>query len=157
MAYIRIKSSSSQLNELTLETPVQEDILYFARIIYQKLGSRVQNQTLEREEDPTTYFSKLLNLLDDYDAELNGTPEFDELNSAIAQLDEYLGNLGDSVQYPYQEDFQFFPPWIDPKEPNIIRTVHVYSNGEPVNNVVVDNGSGDMVQVVTIHIDNRRT
>ena len=100
MANIRVKSSSNQLNELTLETPVQEDILDFARIIYQKLGSRVQNQTLEKEEEPTTYFSKLINLLDDYDRTKYGTPEFNELNSAVAQLDEYLGGLGELFQYP---------------------------------------------------------
>ena len=156
MANIRIRSSSSQLNELTLETPLQENILYFARIIYQKLGSRIQNQTLEREKEPTTYFSKLLNLLDDYDAKFNGTPEFDELNSAIAQLDEYLGGLGELFIYPYQEDFQYTPQWLDPTEPHNIRAVCVYDQGEPINNVVVNNGSGDMVQVVTIHLDTRR-
>ena len=156
MANIRVKSSSNQLNGLTLETPVQEDILDFARIIYQKLGSRVQNQTLEKEEEPTTYFSKLINLLDDYDRTEYGTPEFNELNSAVAQLDEYLGGLGELFQYPYQEDFQYTPQWLDVTEPHDIRAVHIYNAGEPINNVVVDNGSGDMVQVVTIHIDNRR-
>jgi len=89
----------------------------------------------------------VLNLLDDYSREIEN-PEFKIKDTVIAQIDEYLGELGQTKHYPYKEDIQWIPLWIDVNEPSDTRYVYTFDEDGVAESYVTADG----LQVATYNI-----
>ncbi len=92
--------------------------LKFDRIIYQSLGSLVQNKKLlelyDENKIPLSY-RRTLDELNDLYLKTN-YPELATniiVKEGIVSLDSYLGSLGIDVDYPYSKDIKNIPVWLD--------------------------------------------
>ena len=77
------------------------------KIVYKLLGDLTNNKTLERPTEIKTKYDRWLVDMDNYS---NGLIE---PTQALLDLDEYLGALGITAEYPFKEDVFDSEPWVD--------------------------------------------
>jgi len=80
--------------------------IHFSREFYQRLGSLTLNKTLKADYEAGLLPKEYTRFLDEI-SQL-GTAS----NSAMVELDQYLGSLGMTEEYPYSKDSLNIPAWI---------------------------------------------
>ena len=99
-----------------LDVPVTSDAttLRMPRSVYQKLGSLIKNKTLLADYLANKLSPEYAKILYDlgvlYDKKYYNNAL--EVSVDIVALDEYLGALGSTEEYPYDKDAQSIAPWV---------------------------------------------
>jgi len=88
---------------------VVKDSIRISREIYQKLGSFVKNKQLSTEYTLGSVTGSYKEFLDNMDNLFLGKPCID----GTKEIDEYLGSLGVTHEYPYNKDTLSINAWID--------------------------------------------
>lgn len=146
---IKLTSSSSVFSGVEIDTLLEDaDKLKLSRILYQKLGSLTKNRELTRDDTNTTEFDRLINLLDDYSATVED-PSFKLNDTVISEIDEYLGVLGITEEYPYRKDSQFIPLWVDIESQDSERPLAVFVDGVEID-LIVDSEENQLVHLTGV-------
>ena len=115
--------------------------LSLSRNIYQQLGDLTANKSLTRPTIITNEFDRWITAMDDY---ASGAIE---PTQAFKDLDEYLGTLGLTREYPFKKDGYSIEPWVDIDGQEPTRNVSTFDvNLQVEDNVVY---GGDNVIYVT--------
>ena len=92
--------------------------IHMSRAVYQTLGSRTLNKTIIDKYDNeqlTKEYTDTLNDLNDLFLKKNYPTLAANIvvKEGIVEIDEYLGSLGVSQDYPYAKDIINIPAWLD--------------------------------------------
>lgn len=108
-----------------------QDTLSLAREIYQGLSDVQRMKSLTRPTEIRTEFDKFITMMDDYSLG-NITP-----SEAEIAINEYLGSLGLTEEYPFIQDTFVADNWMDPEAQDAIRNVSLLDeNLDPTDNIV---------------------
>lgn len=143
--FVKLTNSSSTFARIEADTPI-EDKLKLSRVLYQHLGSLVKNRELTQDITNPNEFNRLLNLLNEY-AETITDPTFQENDTVISEIDEYLGSLGVTEDYPYAKDAQSIPLWVDSTSQEPTRDLYVYVDG--IATEAITDSTGEQLVHVT--------
>ena len=92
------------------------------RIFYQKLGSLVSNRKLDilyaENKIPLEYRRFLDDMNELYLIYANdpNASHIDDVREGIVKIDDWLGTLGDTDEYPYQKDWMNVVDWLEAPE-----------------------------------------
>lgn len=99
------------LSEKTISKPYILDLastkLSISRILYKHLGSVMRCSAVVYREKPNSFYQEFLNDMQYLDNIINGDPETRlsaEDETALRELDKYLGGLGITEKYPISRD-----------------------------------------------------
>jgi hypothetical protein len=105
---------------------IGNDQLSLDRLVYRKLGSLTDNKVITRPESADTDFHRFLldmNNLHKYKYYKDIVSDYKLPTPDIIALDEYLGTLGVTENYPFISDRQDIPAWFDYEEPHEVRVL----------------------------------
>ncbi len=111
------------------------DDLILDRVTYKKLSSLTDNKIIQ---NPTGKDSEYDRFLLDMDTILKGT----NTDAGVALLDQYLGNLGVTIDYPFRDDTYGIESWIDVEDQSPTRNVIADISGV-IYNVIAEEGGTD--------------
>ena len=112
----------------TQEVEKKDDELLFDRLIYRKLGSLTDNKVMTIPAKPDSDFKRFLLDMNNLHIHKYYTGLVDGLplpTPDIIALDEYLGTLGITEDYPFLDDTQEIPLWFDGVDTNKQRRILV--------------------------------
>ncbi len=124
----RIDHSQSAMK--SQEGRIISDELGIDRAVYAKMSSLTDNKTLIEPIDNLSPFDRFL-------LDMDQIHQGDTSNPVMMQVDKYLGNLGDTVNYPFADDTYNVEPWIDTTEQSAYRNV-ITSQADIDYNVITD-------------------
>ena len=96
--------------------------------IYRKLSSLTDNKSLVEPTGPDSEFDRFL-------IEMEKIHSGEAVSEAITLLDKYLGNLGDTADYPFRDDTYVSEAWLDVNAQDVSRNV-IYDNLGTDDNVI---------------------
>jgi len=112
-----LTNKSQQTGDLSTQNGPQSLVL--SRTVYQQFRSLAQNKIILDRYNAGDLPPEFVKVLDAFNDIQNGK----EVEGSMELLDEYLGGLGDTVQYPYSKDMIDIPPWIEVFAPSDFRNV----------------------------------
>ncbi len=148
MKVTRLHSNQDAMQ--SMESKGTDDII-LDRVVYRKISSLTDNRTLLDPIGPDSKFDRFL-------LDMNKIHRGETVDPALLYLDKYLGNLGETIEYPFRDDTYYVEPWIEDEEQFLYRNVVDDSTGT-VNNII-DRATGDNVIHNTgedIHISGTRS
>lgn len=98
------------------EAKGDEEAFYIARTVYSKMSSLTDNKVLVEPTDDDTKFNRFLR-----DMEL--IHQGIQTPLEVTLMDVYLGNLGETVEYPFRDDTYNIDPWITFSSQELYRNV----------------------------------
>jgi len=104
MRIVRQTQSQDQIDKN--DSKVTADELNIERVIYRKLSSLTDNKVIQDPADADSEYSRFLLHMNDIQADIGVEP-------SVMKLDEYLGELGVSKEYPFIDDVYGLDPWIE--------------------------------------------
>ncbi len=131
---MRIRRQDQNQDAMQKHEGQAKDDLILDRVTYKKLSSWTDNKVIQ---DPTGKDSE-------YDRFLL---DMNDINSGIATdtgvllLDQYLGNLGVTLDYPFRDDTYQLEPWITVEEQDPTRNVRASVTGVEYNVIASVNGT----------------
>jgi len=114
------------------------------RFIYSKLGNLTDNKVITDEDvvdEKNEYYFFMSEMNKLQEAYLSGTIPADLAN--IEKIDNYLGMLGAELEYPFDDDGQSIPLWLN--APGKIGNRNVIDNSFDTIYNVIDSYTGDNV------------
>ena len=112
------------------EQAINGNELRIDRSIYKNMSSLTENKMLQTPTTIDTPFKRWLMDMETLADTGVGT-------TALKQLDEYLGDLGITKTYPFEEDTYFVEPWINVDDQYETRNVaDIHDNYS--DNIVID-------------------
>lgn len=117
MAVIVVLSNKSTITKSLVEGDTDQIIL--SRAVYQTLGSLVKNKNISSDYASGKLSSEFTELMDS----LNVLFESGTAEDSIIALDEYLGNLGVTVDYHYSKDQVNIPAWVSVDSQSVVRNL----------------------------------
>lgn len=137
------------LSSNTTTPTLQEDnSLKLSRTTYRFLGSLVRNKTIYQTYTDRALPPEVLHVLDELD-KLHKYKNYNEEytgevpDEAVIKLDEYLGSLGVDEEYPYSEDIQDIPLWLDIFVTSDIRELMQLTTGD----ILVDSDGNILARI----------
>ena len=159
---VDVVEPSNQRSDLSAQTDIfgeeGEAEIIAPRFVYSKLGNLTDNKRITKKDivdgsndfsmkPEETMYQKFMMDMDRYS--LTGI----SINN-IDKIDAYLGKLGVSKEYPFEDDTYFLPKWFedtnDNGERNVIHGIKYpwETIQPPIENVIYGLGSGNIQNVI---------
>lgn len=107
------------------------------RLVYQQLRSLAKNKTISSDYDNGLLPKAFINLVEEFEKKHQG----ESVDDSINKLDEYLGSLGLTEEYPFSKDRVNIAQWA------------TSGGGSSTRNVISAADSGDNVIITVDGID----
>lgn len=83
-----------------------EETFGLDQVVYVRMSSLTDNRVLvDPAGDDSSKFNRFLN-------DMNDIHRGREVTTEVTLLDKYLGNLGETVSYPFADDTYYVAPWL---------------------------------------------